>query len=195
MKKCKVCKKIIAFIMAVTLTAACFPGAAAVEAAASSKVSRQVKAKTEKIVKKQVNKEDSKKKKLKKLFSFVEKNYGYKRTVGFKNTKGWEKTYALEMFKGKKGSCYHFAAAYAFLAKKATNYKVRIGLGKTNGFSGKLQPHAWVEIKIKSKWYICDPNMDKFAEKSSGKYCLKERGKLKKTYNKFKSVKYVNVAF
>ena len=34
MKKCKVCKKIIAFIMAVTLTAACFPGAAAVEAAA-----------------------------------------------------------------------------------------------------------------------------------------------------------------
>ena len=66
MKKCKVCKKIIAFIMAVTLTAACFPGAAAVEAAASSKVSRQVKAKTEKIVKKQVNKKDSKKKKLKK---------------------------------------------------------------------------------------------------------------------------------
>ena len=55
------------------------------------------------------------------------------------------------MYTEKKGSCYHFAAAYAFLAEKATGYKVRIGVGKTNGFSGDLQNHAWTEVKINSK--------------------------------------------
>ncbi len=99
------------------------------------------------------------------------------------------------MYTEKKGSCYHFAAAYAFLAEKATGYKVRIGVGKTNGFSGDLQNHAWTEVKINSKWYICDTNMDKYAENSSGKYFLKSRNKLKKVYNNYKDVKYFMTGF
>lgn len=169
--------------------------AVTVTAQASTSTNKKLKSKATKIVDKKVKKKDSKKTKLKKLFQYVEKSYGYKRTIGFKTYKGWEKDYALEMYNDKKGSCYHFAAAYAFLAKKATGYNVRIGIGKTNGFSGKLQQHAWVEIKIKDTWYICDPNMDKFAEDCSGKYFLVKRSKLKKTYNNYKKVKYVNVTF
>ncbi len=166
--------------------------AASVQAASSTR--KKLKSQVNRIVKKQVKTKDSKKKKLKKLFKYTEKTYKYGRSYDFKAKKGWEKTYALEMYRKKKGSCYHFAAAYAFLAKKATNYTVRIGVGKTNGFNPEItQAHAWVEIKIKGKWYICDPNMDKFAEDSSGKYFLKERSKQKKVYNKFKKVKYYTV--
>ena len=161
-----------------------------VEAAASKK---KVKTQATKIVNKQTVKKDSKKQKLEKLFQYCENTYGYKRVYGFENKKGWERDYAVEMYKGKKGSCYHYAAAYAFLAKRATGYTVRIGVGKTNGFTGELQDHAWVEVKIGKTWYVCDPNMDKFAEDCSGKYYLKKRGSLKKVYNNYKKVKYVKV--
>lgn len=154
-----------------------------------------IKSQTAKIIKKKTKSSDSKKIKLKKLFQYAEKKYGYQRAVGFKAKDGWEHDYAAEMYSKEKGSCYHFAAAYAYLAKKATGYKVRVGIGKTNGFSGNLQSHAWTEIKINSKWYICDCNMDKFAENSSGKYFLKKRNKLKKVYDNFKNVQYFTIAF
>ena len=154
-----------------------------------------LKAQAEKIVSKKVNSSDSAKMKLKKLFKYAENTYDYKRVMGFDTYNGWEKDYALETYSDKKGSCYHFAAAYAFLAKKATGYKVRIGVGKTNGFSGALQGHAWTEIKIDSKWYICDTNMDKYAEKSSGKYFLKRRKNLKKVYDDFNDVEYFTARF
>ena len=83
------------------------------------------------IVKSQVLPEDTKEVKLQKLFQYTEKTYGYKRQIGFKNKKGWTKTYAQKMIKSKKGSCYHFAAVYGYLAKKATGYKVRVAVGKT----------------------------------------------------------------
>lgn len=149
--------------------------------------------KAEAIVKKNTKKGDSARKKLKKMFTYVQKNYGYARTMGFKTYHGWEKDYALEMYTKKKGSCYHYAAAYAFLAKKAAGYQVRIGVGKTTGFRGNLQDHAWTEVKIGSVWYICDTNMDKYAEKSSGKYFLKKRSSLKKVYNTFKNTRYFKV--
>lgn len=152
-------------------------------------------AEAEKIVNRKVNPSDGAKKKLKKLFKYAENTYDYKRVMGFDTYDGWEKDYALETYSDKKGSCYHFAAAYAFLAKKATGYKVRIAIGKTNGFSGALQGHAWTEIRIASKWYICDTNMDKYAEKSSGKYFLKKRKNLKKVYDNFQDVQYFTATF
>ncbi len=161
-------------------------GLADTKALAATQLSNQV----EKIINKKVKQTDPAKKKLKKLFNFVEKNYNYKRTMEFTTYSGWEQDYALEMYSEKVGSCYHFAAAYAFLAKKATGYNVHIGVGETNGFSKILQKHAWIEININSKWYICDPNMDKYAANSSGKYFLKRKNKLKSTYNNFKNVQY-----
>lgn len=157
-----------------------------VEAAKKTGLEKSV----QKIIKKsKAAKETNSKKALKKLFQYVEKNYGYARTIGFENTKGWEKTFAKEMIQEKKGSCYHFAALYAFLAKKATGYPVRICLGKTNGFNAsRWQDHAWCEIKIGKKWYLFDTNMDKFAANSKGKYFMKSVSSMKKNFKRTKTI-------
>ena len=134
---------------------------------------------------------------LKALFKYTQKKYGYARyTKGTPKKKNWQKTFASEIISKKKGSCYHFAAVYAYLAKQSTNYPVRIGLGKTKGFGNKNQAHAWVEIKINKTWYIFDPNMDKFAAKSSLKYYMKNRSSssMKKVYYSYKGAKYINVS-
>lgn len=178
-------KKLVFLLLVFCLMAGSFSVKAQAAATAGSKA--------EAIVKKNVKSGDSAKKKLKKLFTYIQKNYDYARAMGFKTYNGWEKDYALEMYTKKKGSCYHYAAAYAFLARKATGYQVRIGVGKTNGFSGNLQDHAWTEVKVGSKWYICDTNLDKYAAKSSGKYFLKKRDGLKKVYNNYKNAKYYKV--
>ncbi len=183
-------KKIIIFILAACMLV-CIPVRPAKAAQSGAKTEETVT----KLVDGQVKANDSAKKKLKKLFTYVRKEYDYGRKTGFEAYGGWEKDYAMEMYKDKKGSCYHFAAAYAFLAKKATGYNVRIGVGQTNGFSGSLQKHAWTEVKIGGKWYICDPNMDKYAADSSNKYYLKKRNNLKSTYNNFEDTTYYNVAF
>ena len=147
--------------------------------------------KTAKIVNTKTRGVKDEQKKLKKLFKYVE-TFGYKRVVGFTAKKGWEKTYALEMLNSKKGSCYHYAAAYAFLAKKATGYQVRIRIGKTNGFNKAVwQDHAWCEIKIGGKWYVFDPNMDKFAANAKGRFYnkLSTSKAMKKVYKAKKTVK------
>lgn len=138
--------------------------------------------KAERIVNAKVKKGSSKEAALKTLFQYVEKTCNYSRAIGFSPVSGWEKTYALDMLRTKRGSCYHFAAAYGFLAKKATGYPVRVCIGTTNGFNkSRWQPHGWCEIKIKGKWYVFDPNMDKFATGSRLKYYKKDRKKLIKT--------------
>lgn len=48
------------------------------------------------IVKSQVLPEDTKEVKLQKLFQYTEKTYGYKRQIGFKNKKGWNKNICTE---------------------------------------------------------------------------------------------------
>lgn len=147
----------------------------------------------EKIVKKQTKKVKKENAKLKKLFQYEVKNYNYQRVIGFQPVKGWEKKYAKEMIAAKKGSCYHYAALYAFLAKKSCKYPVRIVIGTTNGFRKTVwQPHAWCEVKIKGVWYVCDPNLDKYAAGGKGKYFMKKASKLKSVYKKSK---YVNVKF
>lgn len=188
-----IAKKSCAVLVAVCLMLGMVLQTGAATVSAASSADKALKKKVTQIVNKKVSQKDTKEEKLEKLFNYAEKTWKYGRPTKAAGSKGWEKTFAMEMYKKKKGSCYHFAAAYAFLAQKATGCKVRVAIGKTNGFSGKLQEHSWVEIKIGKKWFICDPNMDKFAEDSSGKYFLKERSKLKKTYNKFKKVNYTTV--
>ena len=111
-------EKLTASILAAVLTFGMMAPQTAMtaEAAAKSTLEKDV----QKLVKKsKAKKEKTQKKKLKKLFQYVEKNYGYARAIGFKNSRGWEKTFTAEMIKNKKGSCYHFAALYAFLAKES----------------------------------------------------------------------------
>lgn len=106
-------EKLTASILAAVLTFGMMAPQTAMtaEAAAKSTLEKDV----QKLVKKsKAKKEKTQKKKLKKLFQYVEKNYGYARAIGFKNSRGWEKTFTAEMIKNKKAAaiilqpCMHF---------------------------------------------------------------------------------------
>jgi hypothetical protein len=132
---------------------------------------------------------------LKKIFTALQNtsNYGYARApLGFNTPSGWEYDFAKEMLTSKKGSCYHYAAAFAFLAKRATGYPVRICWGTSNAFNAsKWQNHAWVEIKIGSTWYTYDANAAAYSTLRSGKWYQQKRSSMEgKVY---KTVKTVNV--
>lgn len=130
---------------------------------------------------------------LKKLALYAQKTYKYKRVMGFHPAtakKGWENKFAKEMIIGKKGSCYHDAAAFAFLAKRATGLPVRICLGTSNAFNTKKwQEHGWVEIKIGKTWYTYDTNAARNSKLRKGKWLCQKRsameGKIYKTQKTF----------
>lgn len=129
---------------------------------------------------------------LKRLFEYVQKKCEYKRVMGFRAKSGWEYTYAKEMLGKKAGSCYHYAAAYAFLAKRATGYPVRICWGKSNAFNAKRwQPHAWVEIKIGKTWYTYDANAARYSALRKGQWYQQKRSAMQKKY--YKTSKSVEV--
>lgn len=129
---------------------------------------------------------------VKKLAVYAEKNYGYARAMGFKGQKGWENTFAKQMFSSKKGSCYHYAAALAVMAKRATGYPVRVCWGTSNAFNAKRwQPHAWMEIKIGKTWYTYDANAAKFSTLRKGKWYLQKHNSMEKKV--YRTQKYVNV--
>lgn len=149
-------------------------------------------AKTDQIIKAAVSSKDSSTTKLKKLFNYVQKNYSYGRVMNFTGKSGWHYTYAKEIMTKKKGSCYHYAAAYAVLAKRATGLPVRICWGTSNAFNARRwQKHGWVEIKIGSTWYTFDPNAAKYSTLRTGKWYMQKltamEGKI------YKREKYVNV--
>jgi hypothetical protein len=205
----KTIRSFLLLVLAVTLAAGL-----AVAPEASAKKKSALETSVENIVNAKVEKSAAKKAKLRTLFDYVtgsedgKENFGYKgarptivkgKAVKAWTKKGWPAKFAAEMISKKTGSCYHYAAIYGYLAKKATGYSVRVCVGKTNGFTGKLQDHAWTEIKIGKTWYVCDTNLDKtlsnLGKKKAGTYFLKKRSSLKKTYNKYKKVKTYTVKF
>jgi hypothetical protein len=112
---------------------------------------------------------------LKTLFDYGVENWAYARAPlsfnannGWKPT-GWQYTFALEMMTNKKGSCFHDAAAFALLAKRATGLPVRICLGTSNAY-GSWSAHGWVEIKIDGTWYTYDTNAARFSKLRTGKW-------------------------
>lgn len=158
--------------------------------AAEASVKEDLKKEVTDIVNSRTGAKDSASVKMKKLFKYAEK-YNYGRTMGFKAEKSWTRTYALDMYRQKKGSCYHYAAAYAYLVKQATGYSVRVVTGETDS----NPHHAWTEVKIGNKWYICDSNRDKFEANSSGKYYMKKKNSkaMKKAYNNYKNAVYYKI--
>lgn len=100
--------------------------------------------------------------------------------------------YAKKMLTSKKGSCYHYAAAYAFMAKRATGYPVRVCYGKSNFLNkGNKQPHGWVEIKIGKTWYVYDPMGARSASTRKIKWCGQKRSAMEGKY--YWTEKQVNV--
>lgn len=127
---------------------------------------------------------------IKKLFTYCTQKYKYQRVMGFKPTSGWEYNYAKQMLITRKGSCYHDAAAFAFLVKRATGLPVRICIGTSNAFnSKKWQAHGWVEIKAGNTWYTYDTNANRFSSLRKGKWYQQKRsameGKVYKTQKVF----------
>lgn len=174
----------------------------AVEYVEEVSAAEKLETKVDAIIKKKTTAKDSDSDKLEKLFSYMVKGstFSYARNTTYaqdSKKKGWEKDYACNMAEKKAGSCYDYAALYGFLAAKATGYDTRIAVGKTNGFSGQLQSHAWTEVKVDGTWYICDTNLDKFGASASLKYFMKKRDSsaMKKIYNQYKDVTYVMVKF
>ena len=130
--------------------------------------------------------------KLKQLFDYMVSDYGYARVMKFTGASGWYYNYAKDMFQNKKGSCYHYAAAYAVLAKRATGLPVRVCWGDSNAFNvNKWQKHGWVEIKIGSTWYTFDPNAADFSSLRVGKWFMQKRSSMEGTV--YKTTKYANV--
>ena len=107
---------------------------------------------------------------LEKLYRYMTagNHFKYSRDTSVSKPKGWEYPYAAAMLGKRAGSCYHFAAAYAFLAARATGLPVKVCTGKAAVFdAGLLQPHAWTEVKIGGKWYIVDTDAGKFSKRKN----------------------------
>lgn len=209
-KYCGLGKKAAVFILSLTMVAAPveYVGAAqelpavsttaeeeAFASVSTANVDKSLLAALDKVIRQQkITSSTSKFTALKKLFAYCSgKSFDYARAYGFKGEKGWEYKYAKEMLSKKKGSCYHFSAAFALLAKRATGLPVRICWGTSNAFNKfRWQPHAWVEIKIGSTWYTYDPNAQRFSSLRKGKWYQQKHSSMAGKVYKVK--KYVNIA-
>lgn len=154
------------------------------------------------IIGQQIVPEDREEARLEKLFAYMVTGdtSGYARNTTYeeeKSDKRWPRSYALNMVQSKAGSSYAYESLYGFLAKKATGYPVRVGVGQTCGFGESLQEHAWTEIKIDGVWYVCDTNLDKYAAEGSMAYFLKRRisKAMKALYDNYEAAEYVWVRF
>lgn len=159
----------------------------------SKKIDAALVSAMDKVIKGQkITDNTAKKTAINKLAAYVEKNCEYGRVMGFKGNKGWEYSYAKEMLTKKQGSCYHYAAAFAFLAKRATGYPVRICWGTSNAFNtSRWQYHAWTEVKIGNTWYTYDTNAAKKSPLRKGKWYQQKRSAMEGKI--YKTQKMVNV--
>ena len=88
----------------------------------TSKADKQLQTAVAKVMKnRKITSSTSKTVALNRVFTYVSKlKYG-RAPLGFKpaTTKKWEINFAKQMLKSRSGSCYHYAAALAFCAKKS----------------------------------------------------------------------------
>lgn len=138
--------------------------------------------------------------------STAEKNKFYTSYAGPKTMKGLYKKYAIDAFKMKKASCYHYAALFAVAAKKALGNKatVKIGVGTakmkdSEGESYWNSHHSWVEVTLGKTTYVYDTQQGNYYSKSVGKkadfgnYCGTKKANMKSIYKNYKGAKYCTV--
>ena len=133
------------------------------------------------------------KQKLQKLFNYT-KGCRYTRYMGIPSAKGWDAKLAKETLSTKKASCYHAAATFAYLARRATGLPVRICIGTSNLYNtSRWQNHGWVEIKVKGKWYTFDANAGGYSKRKDVKWFMQKHASMEgKVY---KTQKIYNVNF
>ena len=104
-----------------------------------------------KVFKKYTKSSMTNKEKLKAVYQYVYKNCTYKADVKHKASKdctSWDKTAAYQMYKNKKGNCYHYAAAVTYAARKC-GYDAKTISGYVTYQQNKYyMQHGWTEIKL-----------------------------------------------
>lgn len=111
------------------------------------------------------------------------------------------KKYAVDMFKDKKGTCFHYAALFGIAAKQALGKSatVKIAAGASKHTGSKVDYHSWVEVKLGKKTYVYDPQAGNTTAKTAGsatefgKFCGSVKNKLKANYYNYKGVQYTTV--
>ena len=96
-------------------------------------------------------------------FLYLANHFGYLRSFDHTFKAQDMAGLAVDMFTNEKGNCYRYAACFACIAKIA-GYRARVGIGTTVG-----NPHGWTEVKVGSRWLICDPDAE-MAEKAMPDY-------------------------
>ena len=93
---------------------------------------------------------DTQGKALSRVWKYVTKmKYGEVKKNKSPKDKNWATAYASNMLKKKKGNCYSYAAAFAYLAK-GLGYDATVVNGNVKTSMGK-EPHAWVVLKVAGK--------------------------------------------
>lgn len=125
----------------------------------------KVMVKANKIMEKAAKPTMSRYEKLRACFEYTIKKFRYRGSPTFKKSKNWECKYAMDMFSKKRGNCYAYGAAFAFLANAA---------GYTDARAISSGGHGWAEVKGKvfdPSWEITDKKHHYFnmSYKLSGK--------------------------
>ena len=148
---------------------------------AASPSAAQVKNLVAKTVKKQTKKMPKKDKtaKVEKIFRYADNRFVYKPLTDkafiqaslYKQLNGKNiRLAAYTMLKNRKGTCFHEAAALAYLIKYAAGCPAQIVIGQTDAFNGEKQLHAWVEAQIDGVWLAFDSNLDRAKGKNLAWY-------------------------
>lgn len=108
---------------------------------------------------------DQPEKRLKSCFKALCK-YRYRQSHLDKPSAKKMKSYAADMFGHKRGNCYRYASAFAYIAR-VLGYDSSVSVGGVTAFAHrKLSPHGWTEVKINGKWMICDCSMQNAHKKN-----------------------------
>ncbi len=99
-------------------------------------------------------------------FDTLVDNFSYERSMETPSG-DWVKDYACKALSEKKGNCYGYAAAFAYVAE-GLGYEARVCTGTVTSSLGGRTDHAWTEVKMGKVWYIFDAEMQD--AKGSGYY-------------------------
>lgn len=70
----------------------------------------------------------------------------------------WTREYAEKALLTGRTNCYGYAAAFAYIAS-GLGYEARVCTGTVTSSLGGRTAHAWTEVKVGSRWYVFDAEM------------------------------------
>lgn len=109
----------------------------------------------------------SRQKRLKKCFQALLK-YPYHRMTDGEPSARKIASCARYMFSAKRGNCYRYASAMAYIGR-VLGYDTRVAVGAVTarGPKAPLSPHGWCEVKIGNTWKMIDCSMQRANMKRS----------------------------